>query len=203
MTIMEALGGNSGETIMEALGGNKGETIVEVIEESGLEPVEKFVIEYDANGGEGTIPAVSVFSGKSITVNDGASLTPPEDKEFAGWGLTDAATEAVTSPFTPEDDITLYAIWDDVTPVLTYTVTYNANGGTGTIEPVEVIAGESITVDDGSGLTPPEHETPEFSYTFAGWAKTDSAQSATVVSPFTPDKDTILYAVWTEVSPMS
>lgn len=125
MTIMEALGGNSGETIMEALGGNSGETIVEVIEESGLEPVEKFVIEYDANGGEGTIPEVSVFSGKSITVND------------------------------------------------------------------------------GSGLTPPEHETPEFSYTFAGWAKTDSAQSATVVSPFTPDKDTILYAVWTEVSPMS
>lgn len=37
-TIMEALGGNSGETIMEALGGEKGQTIAEVIEETGLKP---------------------------------------------------------------------------------------------------------------------------------------------------------------------
>ena len=39
-TIMEALGGNSGETIMEALGGKSGQTIAEVIEETGLKPVE-------------------------------------------------------------------------------------------------------------------------------------------------------------------
>lgn len=83
-----------------------------------------------------------------------------------------------------------------VTPVVTkYTVTYNANGGTGTIEPVEVTIGESITLDDGSGLTAPEGKE------FLGWAKTDSAQSATVTSPFTPDKDTILYAVWGDVTP--
>ena len=195
MTIMESLGGHGGETIMEVLGGEKGETIAEVITESGLEPVEKFVVSYNANGGEGTIPSVSVFSGKSITVSDGTGLTAPEGKEFAGWGLTDDATEAVTSPFTPEDDTTLYAIWDDVTPVLTYTVTYNANGGSGTIEPVEVTAGESITLDDGSGLTAPEGKE------FLGWAKTDSAQSATVTSPFTPDKDTILYAVWGDITP--
>lgn len=88
-------------------------------------------------------------------------------------------------------------------PVVKYTVTYNANGGTGTIEPVEVVAGESITVDDGSGLTPPANdEALGGDLAFAGWAKTSSAQSATVVSPFTPDKDTTLYAVWTEVSPM-
>lgn len=37
-TIMEALGGNSGETIMEALGGEKGQTIAEVIEKTGLKP---------------------------------------------------------------------------------------------------------------------------------------------------------------------
>jgi len=38
-TIMEALGGNSGETIMEALGGEKGQTIAEVIEKTGLRPI--------------------------------------------------------------------------------------------------------------------------------------------------------------------
>lgn len=71
-----------------------------------------------------------------------------------------------------------------------YTITYNANGGSGSINPVEVTAGESTTLSDGTGLTAPEGKT------FAGWAKSSSAQSATVTSPFTPDKDTILYAVW-------
>ena len=37
-TIMEALGGNSGETIMETLGGENGLTIAEVIEEGGVNP---------------------------------------------------------------------------------------------------------------------------------------------------------------------
>ena len=84
----------------------------------------------------------------------------------------------------------------DPEPVVTkYTVTYNANGGTGSIDAVEVTAGESITVSDGTGLTAPEGKE------FAGWAKTDSAQSATVTSPFTPDKDTILYAVWSDATP--
>ena len=111
-TIMEALGGKNGQTISEVLGGKKGQTITEVIEETGLTPVEKFVVDYDANGGEGTIPAVSVFSGKSITVNDGASLTPPEGKTFAGWAKSSSAQSAtVTSPFTPDKDTTLYAVW--------------------------------------------------------------------------------------------
>ena len=75
-------------------------------------------------------------------------------------------------------------------PTVKYTVTYNANGGEGTIKSVEVEAGESITLDDGSGLTPPEGKE------FLGWAKSASAQSPTVESPFTPDKDTDLFAVY-------
>lgn len=113
-TIMEALGGNSGETIMEVLSGHSGETIEEVIDESGLEPVEKFVVEYNANGGEGSIPSVSVFSGKLIMLSDGSKLTPPEGKEFAGWAKTDSAQSAtVVSPFTPDRDTTLYAVWTE------------------------------------------------------------------------------------------
>lgn len=87
------------------------------------------------------------------------------------------------SPSEPETD-----------PVVKYTVSYNANGGTGSIESVEVFAGESMNVSDGTGLTAPEGKE------FAGWAKTDSAQSATVTSPFTPSKDTVLYAVWTDAA---
>lgn len=94
------------------------------------------------------------------------------------------------------EDTGLTPVTPEPAPVVTkYTVTYDANSGTGTIEPVEVTAGESITLNDGSGLTAPEGKE------FLGWAKTDSAQSATVTSPFEPDKDTILYAVWGDVTP--
>ncbi len=72
----------------------------------------------------------------------------------------------------------------------TYTVTYDVNGGTGTIAAVTVNAGESVTLNDGTGITAPENKE------FLGWAKTSSAQSATVTSPFTPTGDVTLYAVY-------
>lgn len=71
-----------------------------------------------------------------------------------------------------------------------YTVTYNVNGGTGTVNAVEVTPGESINLATGSGLTPPSNKV------FAGWAKTATATAPTVSSPFTPYDDTTLYAVW-------
>ena len=73
-----------------------------------------------------------------------------------------------------------------------YTITYNANGGTGSIDAVEVEAGKSVTLSDGTGLTAPTGKT------FKGWAKSTSAQTATVTSPFTPTADTTLYAVYGE-----
>lgn len=77
------------------------------------------------------------------------------------------------------------------TPVTTkYTVTYDLNGGTGTLAPVEVVAGESMTLNDGTGVTPPSNKT------FLGWAKTSTSTTATVSSPFTPTGDTTLYAVY-------
>ena len=75
----------------------------------------------------------------------------------------------------------------------TWTVTYNVNGGDGSIDAVEVNAGDSITLSTAEGVTPPEGKE------FLGWAKSSSAQSATVTSPFTPTDDVILYAVWATV----
>lgn len=128
-TIMEALGGKSGETIMEVVGGKSGETIADILETKDVtitdkvqpepEPVvTKYTVSYDANGGEGTIESVEVTAGESITVSDGTGLTAPLGKEFAGWAKTDSAQSAtVVSPFTPDKDTTLYAVWVDAAPV--------------------------------------------------------------------------------------
>ena len=80
-----------------------------------------------------------------------------------------------------------------VVPVTTYTVTYNLNGGTGDIPADTVNAGDSVTLPDGTGITVPSGKTA-----FLGWAKTSSSTTATVTSPFTPDADITLYAVYSD-----
>lgn len=86
------------------------------------------------------------------------------------------------------------SVFGPTTPVTpTFTVTYDVNGGEGEIEPETCDAGDSITTDDGSGITAPSGKT------FDGWALTDDAESATVTAgaSFTPTGNTILYAVYT------
>ena len=79
---------------------------------------------------------------------------------------------------------------------LSYSVVYDANGGTGSVSTQTVTAGNSVTVAAGSGLTPPSNKT------FAGWATTSYATEATIAagSSFTPTGDTTLFAVWTSAT---
>lgn len=74
-----------------------------------------FTVSFNANGGEGEIDDILVPDGQSIeTLPDGSGLTAPEGKVFGGWATTDSALVAdVTAPYTPADDTTLYAFWDD------------------------------------------------------------------------------------------
>ena len=46
---------------------------------------------------------------------------------FKGWATSSSASSGATGSYTPTGNVTLYAIWKP----LTYTITYNANGGTG------------------------------------------------------------------------
>lgn len=71
-------------------------------------------VDYDANGGKGSVDAQTVISGNSITLSDGTGITAPEGKEFAGWATESTATEAdVSSPYTPTENVTLYAVYTD------------------------------------------------------------------------------------------
>ena len=85
-------------------------------------------------------------------------------------------------------DITEYASATVNVGVLT--VTYNANGGTGSVDPVTVGAGSSVTLSDGTGLTAPEGKV------FDGWATTNDAEAPDVESPYTPTENVTLYAVY-------
>lgn len=70
------------------------------------------------------------------------------------------------------------------------TVTYNVNGGSGTIPSATILKGQSVQLPDGAGLTPPTGKK------FKGWATTDSATTPDVTSPYKPTADIELYVVW-------
>lgn len=79
---------------------------------------------------------------------------------------------------------------EEYTKPITYTVTYDSNGGSGTIPAVVVNKDDEIELSNGSGITPPSGKL------FAGWATTSSATIPNVYSPYMPTADVTLYAVW-------
>ena len=74
----------------------------------------------------------------------------------------------------------------------TYRVTYDLMGGTGSVDDVTVNAGSSVSLEDGTNITPPS------SKTFSGWATTPNATTPNVTSPYTPSEDITLYAVYAD-----
>ena len=72
-----------------------------------------------------------------------------------------------------------------------YTVTFNANGGTGTMDAVENLYG-TFTIPE-NGFTAPEGKQ------FKGWAYTADGEIISETG-FDVHKDTILYAIWEDIS---
>lgn len=69
-------------------------------------------------------------------------------------------------------------------------LTYDANGGTGTITPMHLVTRSIINLNNGQSLTPPTGKE------FLGWATTDDAEEPDATSPYTVTESTTLYAVW-------
>lgn len=140
---------------------------------------------YNANGGIGSIAPEVVAKNSSVTLSTGTGLTAPEGKGFLGWGTTAVTTTPdITSPYTITENKTIYAIWVNLV-----TLTYNSNGGTGSIDSITQPAGSAITLSDGTGLTAPEGKT------FGGWG-TASDSTTAETSPYTITADKTLYAIW-------
>lgn len=70
------------------------------------------------------------------------------------------------------------------------TITYNVNGGTGTVASESCLYGDTVTLNNGSGITPPTDKT------FVGWATTSDAETPNVTSPYKPTGSVTLYAVY-------
>lgn len=159
----------------------------------------KYTVSYNANGGSGAPSAQTKYYGKSLTL----SSTKPTRTGyiFKGWATSSGGsmTYASGASYTSNASITLYAVWQ----ANTYTVKYNANGGTGAPSSQTKTHGVTLTlsstkptrasvVDDGVTT----------SYTFKGWSTSSTATTASYAAgaKYTANASVTLYAVWVKTS---
>ncbi len=146
-----------------------------------------YTLSYNANGGSG---APSAQSGNtSYTV----SSTKPTRSgyNFLGWSTSSTATSASYAPgstISISKNTTLYAVWSKNT----YTLSYDANGGSGA--PSAQSGNTSYTVSS----TKPTRS----GYNFLGWSTSSTATSASYApgSTISISKNTTLYAVWSKTN---
>ena len=142
------------------------------------------------------IKALIGFSDGEISLGVGeiATIDSTKASAFISGGLA----EAYTTPIVPSGSISIgangtYDVTEKASAVVNVsiaTVTYDVNGGTGTITAATAIKGNQINLSDGTGITAPDDKE------FKGWATSSDAEAPNVTSPYTVTGDVTLYAVY-------
>ena len=152
-----------------------------------------YTVSFNANGGTGTMASVQALGEYTIPkcefVRSGHT--------FSAWafGSASGVQHYPNEKVNIDSDVTLYAIWTENTiPVTNYTVTFNANGGTGTM------ASQQTT---GDHFVVPECSFTRQDYEFKNWAYESKNgveyRPGEVIKNI--EKDITLYALWQEKQP--
>jgi len=157
-----------------------------------------YSVTYNANGATGNVPvdSNSYLTGANVTVLDKGNLEK-EGSTFSNWNTQangSGPTRFPASTFVMGSaNVTLYAQWYEEAAA-GYAVTYNANGGTGSV-PTDCNTydcGDTVTVKANIDLL-------RTGYNFSGWntAADGGGTDRTPLSTFTMTAgDLILYAKW-------
>lgn len=150
----------------------------------------KYTVSYSANGGSGAPSSQTKYYGKALTL----STTKPTRTgyTFLGWSTSSTATSATWAAggsYTTNASDTLYAVWK----ANTYTITYNANGGSG------APSNQNYTYASSGTITLSSTKPTKTGYTFVKW-NTKSDGSGTSYNPGGTfnryNSSTTLYAIW-------
>ena len=144
-----------------------------------------YTVAYDANGGTGAPSSQTKWYGRSLSLSN----TKPSKTghSFSNW-LSSAQNKSYApgALYEYEASTTMAAQWT----ANTYTVLYDANGGTGAPSLQTKTYGVSLTLSD---VVP-----TRTNYNFLGWAASASATTAiyTAGGSYTSNASITLYAVW-------
>ena len=149
-------------------------------------PAKYITISFDPNGGTGTMKPMRVKAGVGYTLPE-CTFTPPEGKEFAGWLAVNGNVYPAGHDVFSTYDQSLKATWKDK-EVAEVTISFDPNGGTGTMQPMKVKSGENFTLPECT-FTPPEGKE------FAGWLAANGTVYPAGDIAFSTT-DTVLKATW-------
>ena len=121
-------------------------------------PAKYITISFDPNGGTGTMKPMRVKAGENYTLPE-CTFTPPEGREFAGWLAVNGTVYPAGTKVISSYDQSFKATWKDKEKI---TISFDPNGGTGTMQPMKVKPGEDFFLPK-CAFTPPEGKE------FAGW----------------------------------
>ena len=155
----------------------------------------KYSIEYNLNDGK-------LATGKSnpveYTVETADIVLENPTKygyEFIGWKYKDDSDVNASTDFSIKKgttgNLSIVAVWKALD---TYTVSYDANGGTGTIETQSKYKGKSLTISSGKGVE-------RNGYMFLCWntEKDGTGKNYKPNGAYSADADLRLYAKWSLV----
>ena len=149
-------------------------------------PAKYITISFDPNGGTGTMKPMRVKAGVGYTLPE-CTFTPPEGKEFAGWLAVNGNVYPAGHDVFSTYDQSLKATWKDK-EVAEVTISFDPNGGTGTMQPMKVKSGENFTLPECT-FTPPEGKE------FAGWLAVNGTVYPAGDIAFSTT-DSVLKATW-------
>ena len=160
---------------------------------------QNYTVTYNSNGAtSGSVPTDSnspYASGATVTVLGNTGNLAKTGYSFIGWNTQangNGTSYAQGATFTINANTTLYAQW---TPI-TYTVSFDANGGTLTGSPSTTYAYGATYGSDTAFTSAPTRS----GYTFAGWY-TSATGGTQVNGSSTVTSGGVLYAHWTENAP--
>lgn len=156
-------------------------------------PVTQYTVTYNANSGSCSKSSEEVLQGSSVTL----PTATRSGYTFSGWYTASSGGTRVGGAgdsYTPAGSVTLWAQW---TAVSSWTVTYNANGGTCSTASESVAQGDSVTLP-----TATKASTTQYTYTLKGWytASSGGTKAGNAGSSYTPTKNITLYAQWTQAA---
>ncbi|MCH5350513.1 MAG: InlB B-repeat-containing protein [Clostridiales bacterium] len=145
---------------------------------------QKVTLTYDLNGGKGNIPPVSMYAGEKFYLADGSEITY-DGHYFAGWTDGKTTYEGGALFTMPSENVKLTAVWE-VSGM--HTVTYDADGGLGSVPAESHVAGDEFNLSTGASLT-------KAGYTLRGWLS-GGASYALGETVSMPNSDITFKALW-------
>lgn len=150
------------------------------------DPIPNYTIMYNANNGSGAPSSQTKVQNVDVTLS--TTVPTRSGYQFAGWNTSangSGTSYAAGAVYSENSNVTLYAQWKQV-----FTITYNANGGSGAPSDQSKVQGDTITLST--------NKPTKTGNTFTGW-NTSSGGSGTSYATgatYSADSSITLYAQW-------